>query len=160
MTNDPRWKLDEAALQREVFLAFSRYQRQNPTSYLHAAPVGKAYAWQVRATLAAALRPFGEEVVRAAMEALARHVLTYGDEGSPDLQGWVGGPGQPGVWVGLELKRAGGVGEGGRRVPAGSLQENQEAWHAAARRRGAFIEVITEPGQVVEALERARGGGR
>lgn len=149
----PPWALDEKHLERSCLLAFGQYQRLRPTSYLSVIAVGQGYTHEARNAVAAALQPFGRDAVSAALQAMGRCVLRYGDVGSPDLAGWVDGR-----WVGLELKRAGGVAPDGRRVPAGVLSEVQEAWHEAARRRGAFVAVVREPGEVAGALERARGG--
>lgn len=154
MVKDPRWALDEAVLQRECLLAFGRLQRSIPTAYLHVNPVGQGFAHEARNAVAAALQPFGREAAATALQAMARHVLRYGDVGSPDLTGWVDGR-----WVGLELKRAGGVAVDGRRVPPGVLEAHQEQWHEAARRRGAFVALVRTPDEVAEALERARRGG-
>jgi hypothetical protein len=150
----PRWALDEAVLQREVLLAVGRYQRQRPTAFLLPNPVGQGYAHVARNAVAAALAPFGRAAVEAAMQALSRHVLRYGDVGSPDLTGWVDGR-----WVGLELKREGGRDAEGRRVAPGVVEPHQEQWHEAARRRGAFVAVVRRPDEVAAVLERARGGG-
>jgi hypothetical protein len=150
----PRWALDEAFLQREVLLAFGRWQRQRVTCDLFVNPVGQGYTHECRNAVARALAPFGREVVEAAMQAMSRCVLRYGDKGSPDLIGHVDGR-----WVGLELKRQGGVAADGKRVPAGVLEEHQATWHAAARMRGAFVAVVRTPDDAIEALERARTGG-
>lgn len=147
------WETDEAALSRAALLAFGKYQRKVPASYLAPNPVGQGYAHSASAAVAAALRPFGREAVNAALEAMGRHVIRYGDVGSPDLTGWV-----EGKWVGLELKRRGGVDGAGKRIPPGVLEAHQEEWHYGARGRGAFVTVIHSPEEVAVALERARKG--
>ena len=102
---------------------------------------------------AAAAVDAAAEAVEAALQAMARHVLRYGDVGSPDLTGWIDGR-----WVGLELKRAGGVAADGRRVPPGVVEPHQQQWHEAARRRGATVVVWRDPREVEVALERVRAG--
>lgn len=148
---DERWKTDEAALQREVLLAIGRYQRTRKDTYIHPNPVGQGYAHETRNAVAAALSPFGREAVQAALYAMSRHVVRYGDVGSPDLTGWVAGR-----WIGLELKRIGGINANGKRVPAGTLEDHQAAWHTAARDRGAIVEVVRSPEEVETMLERVR----
>jgi len=153
MPGDPRWMLDEAVLQREVLLAVGRYQRVHPTCDAMVNFVGGAYALDVARDIASALQPFGREVVGVALAALSKRRFQIGDVGSPDIIGHVDGR-----WIGLELKRAGGVAADGRRVPPGVVEPHQQQWHEAARRRGAVVEVVRDPGMVEVVLERVRVG--
>jgi hypothetical protein len=93
-------------------------------------------------SLIAALRPYGEEIVRVAVDTLARSKIQIGTPGSPDLLGSYYGRA-----FGWELK-----------VPVrGVVSPLQETWHRAARQRGFPVSVIRSEDEAVEALGRMRG---
>jgi hypothetical protein len=129
-------------LDRRVRLEFGRLQRITPDGILFPVEVGVGFRGTALDAVQAALRPFGPEAVRAALGALQRQRLTYGQPGCPDLVVSVAGR-----FCGLEIK-----------TEHDDLSEVQRDWHAAAQKRGSFATVIRDPGEVAGALERARRG--
>ncbi len=128
----------EARLSREVLLALGR----EPDVLLMLNPVGQGYYGALRPALEVALRPFGAAAMRAAVETMQRFRVRYGagGEGAPDLLAVAGG-----VFVGLELKSG-----------VGRVSPEQHTWHAAARARGARVEVIRSVDEARAAIDAAR----
>lgn len=133
----------EAHLERRVLLQIGELQRATPTILAWRNEVGVGYQATILPALQGALAPFGPHAVSAALACIKRHRVAFGQPGQPDLWAVVDGRA-----AGLELKRAKG----------GVVSPVQQQWHAAARRRGCFVTVITDPGQVAPALDRARKG--
>ena len=136
---------DEARLQREILLALGR----EADVLVHPNPVGQGYHGAARPALEQeferVMRTFGAVVVRTAREVTAsvlmRHRVTYGlGVGSPDLVGAIAG-----TFVGLELKS-----------DTGRISPEQTQWHAAARARGALVEVVRSVDEAREVIARAR----
>lgn len=105
--------------------------------------VGRFFKPTLLPALHMALRPFGQDAVRAAIDATQRHRIVVGlGVGSPDLVFSVSG-------------RAGGI---ELKTDRGVVSEEQARWHAAARRRGMFVAVERSVEGVAAAIERARAG--
>lgn len=136
-------KASEAYLDRMVQLRLGELQRQTPDIETWAQETGLGYNASIKGVLQGALAPFGPHAVAAALSAIAHHRVAYGEPGQPDRWVVVGGRA-----AGLELKRPKG----------GALQDNQRAWHDAARRRGVFVTVIRSADEVAPALARCRAG--
>lgn len=131
----------EAQVEREVLRAVGTI----PDVLLLRNEVGQGHPAAVRFALQEALAPFGPAVVATALSVLARHTIRWGlGVGSPDLVGSVGGRAG-----GLELKAADGV-----------VSDEQRRFHAAARRRGAFVAVVRSDAEARDAIERWRRGER
>lgn len=125
----------EKHLERQVLRAVGRH----PDLLVAVNTVGVMYRPAALFALQAALAPFGQAAVRTAVDALSRHRVTVGlGTGSPDLVGCYRGRA-----FGWELK-----------TEVGRLSDDQERWHAAARRRGLLVEVVRSPGDALEALRR------
>lgn len=169
MAADPLWMTNEAELRQRVRLAFGRLMRDYPESGLFMNEVGHAVSIAACDAILALLGREGvaERIISDVTRILSWGRYSYGEEGSPDLVGWLNRR-----WIGLELKRLGGVKgpevvkrwdgtverKPERRVPPGAVSAVQEQWHDAARRRGAFVAVVRDPAEVAEVLERARAG--
>lgn len=136
-------KASEAYLDKQVQIRIGELQRITPTIETWAQETGLGYNASIKGVLQGALAPFGPHAVAAALSAIARHRVAYGEPGQPDRWAVVDGRA-----AGLELKRAKG----------GALQQNQRDWHDAARRRGVFVTVVREPDDVDRAFERVRRG--
>jgi hypothetical protein len=105
---------------------------------------GLVYTQAALHAVTAALRPFGREVVAAAVSALTRHRARagVGGEGAPDLLVC-----SRGRAIGLEVKAEDGV-----------VSEVQRQWHAAARARSLPVMVVRSPADAVAALQRVERG--
>lgn len=129
----------ESQVEREVLRAVGTI----PDALLLRNEVGQGHPAAVRHALQHALAPFGPAVVATALSVLQRHTIRWGlGVGSPDLVGSVAGRAG-----GLELK-----------APDGHTSPDQERWHTAARRRGAFVAVVHSADEAQAAVERWRKG--
>ena len=115
---------------------------RDPALLIGVNTVDVLYRHNTLPALIAALRPYGEEIVRVAVDTLARSKIQVGTPGSPDLLGCYHGRA-----FGWELK-----------VPLlGVVSELQETWHRAARARGFPVTVIRSEDEAEAALAAMRG---
>jgi hypothetical protein len=122
----------EAAIEASVLALVG----QRPGLWITKNEVGLFYRGSAVHALRSALAPFGPHAQRAAVDAIAKHRLTVGQVGSPDLYG-----AYHGRFFGWEMK-----------TPVGVVSEEQETWHAAARGRGCRVDVIRSEEEALSAL--------
>lgn len=128
----------EAKLERDVLLRLGRV----PELALYRNEVGEGFYGAVLPILRKELarHPSALAIVESV---LVRNRLRYGlGPGSPDLVGILGGA-AGGRFLGFELKT-----EGGR------LEPTQGPWHAAARAKGALVEVVRSVEEAEAVIER------
>lgn len=127
----------EKRLQSAVLQAVGR----DPGVLVAVNHTGSGFTANARALLTRALEPWGPLAQQAAEQVLMRCRVTYGlGVGSPDLVLSVDG-----LAGALELK-----------TETGRVEPHQAQWHAAARRRGLFVQVVRSPEDATAAVAAMR----